>query len=695
MRINLQFKIIGIVFLLSFILFSVLTYTYVGEYRTLLEETYTAEAKAIANALDANIRNRSDLEDKSLLQTNIYKHIWLNPNIFEININRPNENGGLVTYFSNEQSRINTVPDPDNITVMQKDILLSKIMKIDNVRLLRVITPIHLSGQTLGTYQIDLTLENIDKTEREAIKAMFLYYVLIILGFVILLFLFSKTITKPIETLMITAQAIASGNLSKRAVIKSKDEVGELAKSFNKMVENLLSAEKYSQRLVSTMPTSLIVVNPDATIRSANPSTLNLLGYTEQELNGKPVTTLFDSKEKESIFTGQRFNDLIKKGFVKDVEMIYKTKKKEKIEIGVSASVIKDEKGKMISIVIAAKDMSVYKELEKERIAAEQEKRETAEKSIEQLKELDRMKDDFLNVTAHELRTPLFPIKSQTEALLSGEIGKVSEEQKESLEMIKRNAERLYSLIIDVLDISKIKSEKLRVLPAQVNFNKIVRNVVEDLTPEAEKKDVELTLKEPLELPEIIVDAKRIAQVLANLVNNAIKFTLERGKIMVGAEVEGKNIRVSVSDTGIGLSRDNIKKLFVPFSQVESGLIREQKGTGLGLAISKGIVEAHEGKIWVESAGDGEGSTVTFVIPIAGPSDHGAISVEDGTKKNNFYANHNGNGKKKESKKEAPDSTSSPQAVKPATPPVPAKPTTPAPTPTEPKKEIPPKEDNK
>lgn len=679
MKINLQFKIIGIVFLLSFILFSVLTYTYVGEYRTLLEETYTAEAKAIANALDANIRNRADLENKSLLQANIYKHIWLNPNIFEININMPTENGGLVTYFSNEQTRIGTVPDPDNVIVMQKDILLSKIMKIDDVKLLRVITPIHLSGQTLGTYQIDLTLENIDKTEREAIKAMFLYYILIILGFVILLFLFSKTITKPIETLMITAQAIAAGNLSKRAVVKSRDEIGELAKSFNKMVENLLSAEKYNQRLVNTMPTSLIVVNPDATIRSVNPSTLNLLGYTEQELNGKSVTILFDQKEKESIFVGDKFNDLIKKGFVKDVEMIYKTKNKKEIEVGVSASVMKDEKGKMISIVIAAKDMSVYKELEKERIAAEKEKRETAEKSIEQLKELDRMKDDFLNVTAHELRTPLFPIKSQTEVLLSGEIGAVTDEQRESLEMIKRNAERLYGLIIDVLDISKIKSEKLRVLPEKINLNEIIRNVVEELTPEAEKKDLELTITEPLELPETMADSKRIIQVISNLINNAIKFTLERGKIIVEAKVEKENIRISVTDTGIGISKENIRKLFIPFSQVESGLIREQKGTGLGLAIAKGIIEAHDGKIWVESEGEGRGVSIILTLPIAGPSDHGAISVEDGTKNNKFYANHNGKEKKEEKGKKTKEvepvkaSTEKPKKV-PTTPPATEKP---------------------
>lgn len=626
MKINLQFKIIGIVFLLSFILFSVLTFTYVKEYRSLLEETYTAEAKAIANALDASIRDRSDLEDKALLQANIYKHIWLNPNIFEINVNLPSKDG-MITFFSNEQSKINTVPDKDNDYVLDKDILISKIIKVNGEKLLRVITPIHLSGQTLGTYQIDLTLENIDKTEKEAIKTMLLYYTLIILGFIVLLFLFSKTITRPIETLMVAAQAIAAGNLSKRVQIKSKDEIGELAKSFNKMVESLLSAEKYNLSLVRTMPTALIVINPDATIRSANPSTLNLLGNTEEELVGKPVTTIFSKDEKESIFTGSKFKDLIKKGFVKDVEMTYRTKEKEEIPVLVSASVMKDEKGKMISIVIAAKDMRIYKELQEQRIVAEKEKRETAEKSIKKLKELDKMKDDFLNVTAHELRTPLFPIKSQVEALLSGEIGKITPEQKESLEMIKRNEARLHNLVVDVLDISKIKSEKLRVLPEKMDPNKIIRNIVKDLGPETSKKEIELIIKEPLELPEIIADTKRIAQVIVNLINNAIKFTLERGKIVIEAKEDKDEIIVSITDTGVGIADDNISKLFTPFFQIESGLIREQKGTGLGLAISKGIIEAHEGKLWAESQGEGKGSVFTFSLPIKGPKENNGFSL--------------------------------------------------------------------
>jgi len=628
MKINLQYKIIGIVFLLSFILFSILTFAYIKEYRILLEDTYTAEARAIASALDANIRDRNDLENKALLQANIYKHIWLNPNIFEINVNLLSKNGKMVTFFSNEQNKIDKITnDDDNKIVLENDTVLNKTVRINNQRFLRVITPIHLSGQTIGTYQIDLTLETIDRTERETIKKMFLYYILIISGFVGLLFLFSKTITKPIETLMVAAQAIAAGNLTKRVQIKTKDEVGELAKSFNKMVESLLSAEKYNLNLVRTMPTALIVINPDTTIRSANPSALNLLNNTEEELVGKSVITICSGCEKKSIFVGTKFKALLKKGFVKDVEMKYKTKNGEEIPVLVSASVMRDEKGKMISIVVSAKDMRAYKELERERVEAERKRREEAEKSIKKLKELDKMKDDFLNVTAHELRTPLFPIKSQVQVLLSGELGAMTKDQRESLEMIKRNEARLHSLVVDVLDISKIKSEKLRVLPEKTDINKIIKEVISDLKSEAQKKNIKLSIEGELKLPEIMIDTKRITQVIANLVNNAIKFTPEKGNIRLEGQFSKDEVIIGVTDSGMGLSKENIEKLFVPFFQVESGLVRAQKGTGLGLAISKGIVNAHDGKIWVESAGEGKGSSFIFSLPVKGPSKNNGFAL--------------------------------------------------------------------
>jgi len=236
------------------------------------------------------------------------------------------------------------------------------------------------------------------------------------------------------------------------------------------------------------------------------------------------------------------------------------------------------------------------------------------EQKIEELKELDKLKDDFLNTTSHELKTPLIPIKSQIQLLMAGDYGDLNKEQKESLEMIFRNEERLSKLVTDVLDISRFRSKKLKLIPKKLSLLKIVQNTVEEMKPGAREKEIDLTTK-LTDLPEITADPVRISQVVSNLLNNAIKFTPEKGKIVIEAEKRGKEVIVKVIDTGVGISPKNLKKLFTPFFQLESGLARKHGGTGLGLVICKGIVEAHGGKIWAESKGEGKGSTFSFTLP--------------------------------------------------------------------------------
>ncbi len=237
------------------------------------------------------------------------------------------------------------------------------------------------------------------------------------------------------------------------------------------------------------------------------------------------------------------------------------------------------------------------------------------EQKIEELRELDKLKDNFLNTTSHELKTPLIPIKSQLQLLLAEDYGELNKEQKKSLEMVLRNEERLDKLVSDVLDISRIRSKKLKLTPEKFSLPKIIQNTVEEMKPEAREKEIDLTTK-LADLPEITADPGRISQVVGNLVNNAIKFTPEKGKITIEAEKGKKEVIVKVIDTGVGISPKNLKKLFTPFFQLESGLARKHGGTGLGLVICEGIVEAHEGKIWAESPGEGKGSTFTFTLPI-------------------------------------------------------------------------------
>ncbi len=182
--------------------------------------------------------------------------------------------------------------------------------------------------------------------------------------------------------------------------------------------------------------------------------------------------------------------------------------------------------------------------------------------------------------------------------------------------MIYKNEENLNVLISEVLDITKIKSDKLKLILEKVDLSKIITGSVDDLKSLAEEKHITISLLPSPEMPQIMADQLRISQVIKNLLDNAIKFTPENGKVSVEVRNINEDITVIVKDTGIGINPENIGKLFTPFFQIQSNLSRKYRGTGLGLAISKGIIEAHGGRIWVESKGEGKGSTFIFSLPI-------------------------------------------------------------------------------
>lgn len=236
------------------------------------------------------------------------------------------------------------------------------------------------------------------------------------------------------------------------------------------------------------------------------------------------------------------------------------------------------------------------------------------EEANERLKELDRLKDEFLGVISHELRTPLTPIRGYTELLLNRKLGDITGNQEESLRTILRNVGRLTKLINNILDITKIETKRMRFNMKELQFEQIIDNVIKDMTPIADKKHLTLTKYSPGKLPKIIGDPDRLTQVLANLVDNAIRFT-EKGEVRVETFVNNGKLIVSVKDTGMGIPRERIGNLFTKFYQVNPLEAPKNGGTGLGLAICRGIIEKHGGKIWVESV-LGRGSTFSFSLPI-------------------------------------------------------------------------------
>jgi len=238
---------------------------------------------------------------------------------------------------------------------------------------------------------------------------------------------------------------------------------------------------------------------------------------------------------------------------------------------------------------------------------------EALERIDEERRKLDRAKTEFLSITSHELRSPMTPIKAQMQMLLKGYYGRLSQRQKETIEMILNNTNRLDKIIADLLEVSRIEAGRIKFSFVRTNMKEEVVKLAEEARTFMAEKGIVIRLKMET-LPIVEVDPDRVMQVLRNLLNNAIKFSKKGGEIIVTVvPIEGA-VQFSVKDTGIGISRTDLNRIFEPFYQSEHTIYREYGGTGLGLTICKGIIESQKGKIWAESE-PGKGSTFFFTVP--------------------------------------------------------------------------------
>jgi two-component system sensor histidine kinase GlrK len=232
----------------------------------------------------------------------------------------------------------------------------------------------------------------------------------------------------------------------------------------------------------------------------------------------------------------------------------------------------------------------------------------------EKLKAVDKMKSDFFSTMAHELRTPLTSIKEGTSLLLEGVGGATTDTQKKLLKIIAVESHRLIDLVNASLDLSKIEAGMMAFNFTPAEFPPLLQRVVTEVRPWAMAKGVRVEILPHAGLPLVPMDTERILQVLRNLLGNAIKFTPDGGKVTVLARQEEKKLWVTIRDTGIGISKENLTDIFEKYRQGGSGQSESIKGTGLGLAIVKHIVVAHGGSIWAESD-PGQGSSFTFFLP--------------------------------------------------------------------------------
>jgi len=236
------------------------------------------------------------------------------------------------------------------------------------------------------------------------------------------------------------------------------------------------------------------------------------------------------------------------------------------------------------------------------------------------LKELDQMKDDFVSSVSHELRSPLTSIKGYVDFVLRGKAGPLNKKLIEYLTIVKNNTSRLGMFINDILDLAKIEAKRFELGKEALELPPLIEEMVTFFRPQAEESKVQLEVVVSTNVSLVSADPDKLRQVFTNLLSNAFKFTPEGGKVTIETKnsESGNFVEIAIKDTGVGIAKEDLQKVFGKFQQVKSsgGKVKRVKGTGLGLAIVRGIVEAHGGRIWVESEPN-KGSNFIFTLPKA------------------------------------------------------------------------------
>ena len=394
------------------------------------------------------------------------------------------------------------------------------------------------------------------------------------------IFWLSRRTSGPIDAMRRMATRVAAGDFTGRAPDHETGEVGELAGALNQMSRQLetrlreLTNEKaHLAGILAGMTEGVLVVDAAGKIRLLNAALRQAFGLTDAAL-GKTVLEVFrDAGLAELIAGAPAARELT---FLQPAGRVFT----------VQAGQLTGTTG----VVVVFHDIS-------------------------RLKQLENVRKDFVANVSHELRTPLAVIKGYVETLLDDE-PPAAATGRQFLETIQRHTHRLEVLIDDLLSISALESQQIRLERAPVSIRATAAAVVDELSPRASEKNIAVTLELPADLPAVAADVQRLHQVFVNLLDNAIKYTPAGGGVRVSAVARDGQIEVCVADNGPGIAAEHLPRIFERFYRVDKARSRELGGTGLGLAIVKHIVQAHGGRVWVESELE-RGSRFYFTVPLA------------------------------------------------------------------------------
>ncbi|MNX27716.1 Non-motile and phage-resistance protein [compost metagenome] len=363
---------------------------------------------------------------------------------------------------------------------------------------------------------------------------------------------------------------------------------------------NQRSDELFRVMVESVVDYAIFMLDANGRIVTWNKGAERIKGYQDAEILGKPYALFFSPEDVQAGKPQRLLAQARQFGRVEDLGWRVR-KDGTRFWADAVITALIDAQGNLTGYAKVTRDLTEFEHLEREKIEA--------------LQQADILKDQFISILSHELRTPINSITGFGSILDDEVVGPLTEKQHEYLRKILSGADTLLGLVNDLLDLSRIQAGRFHLSPQPFDFALVAADALSSLQALAEPKHMHLLNEVPQGLPPLVGDAQRIRQVLLNLVNNAIKFTPDEGTIRVRACLDGAVLRCEVQDTGIGIATEDIPKLFKPFSQVDMSSTRPAGGTGLGLMISKSLVEAHGGQIGVESQ-PGAGSTFWFTLPL-------------------------------------------------------------------------------
>ena len=450
-----------------------------------------------------------------------------------------------------------------------------------------VAVPVTLEGRVRGIVRVALPLREIEANVARLRWTVLSAALLTALVATLLAVLIAERTARPVRELTQVVQRMTEGDLSARLLPLTRDEVGTLTRAFNQMsdrlrgtVNKLVEERSRLVAVLDNMANGVVITDGDGRVRLINPAAIRLLGIAEEAALGRPLAQV--ARDYRIIDLWQRCCEQNEEQF-EPVEV-----SRQGPFLQAIATPLRDAGPRACLVIL---------------------------QDLTQIRRLETVRRDFISNISHELRTPLASLKALVDTLRDGALEDPPAAHR-FLERMETEVDALTQMVQELLELSRIESGQvpLRLKPTPVAD--VVLPPVERLRAQAERAGLNLTIDLPADLPPVLADAERVQQVVTNLVHNAIKFTPPEGQVTISAGASGDTVTISVHDTGVGIPADELLRIFERFYKADRA--RSGGGTGLGLAIAKHIIQAHDGRLWVESV-EGRGSTFYVALPALTP----------------------------------------------------------------------------